>query len=247
MKFRYEYRTRDNAKHEGVIDAPDREGVFAALKAQGVRPSFVAEVPGFFNKLFGKGKRWIAIGLLSACLVAALALVFTYQSLVEEANPLTAGRNQVYGDPSALQAHEANGWAEVLPDAGDRLLAAFAQPGRDAPPVDLKSLPSVGTSFVGISADDPAEAVQMKRIVNGMKTELADYLAAGGTVALYVERLVERQKVEKNIRLYKIGEMERLKGLVESDRVRAAEKWRKLNEELRAFGLRTLEMPEDFL
>ena len=57
MKFRYEYRTRDNARHEGVIDAPDREGVYAALKAQGVRPSFVAEVPGFFNKLFGKVKQ----------------------------------------------------------------------------------------------------------------------------------------------------------------------------------------------
>lgn len=246
MKFRYEYRTRDNARHEGVIDAPDREGVYAALKAQGVRPSFVAEVPGFFNKLFGKGKRWLAIGVLSA--MCGVLAVVVGRVVLNAPQPLTSTpRHQIYGDPSILQSCEANGWAEVLPDAGDRLLAAFAQPGRDAPAVDLKNLPPVGTAFVGISADDPAEAVQMKRIVNGMKTELADYLAAGGTVALYVERLLDRQKVEKNIRLYKIGEMERLKGLVETDRARAAEKWRKLNDELRAFGLCPLEMPEDFL
>ena len=64
MKFIYEYRTSDNVRRSGVIDASDRESAFIALKNQGVRPASMKEAPGIFNKLFGKGKRWIAIVIL---------------------------------------------------------------------------------------------------------------------------------------------------------------------------------------
>ena len=70
MKFVYEYRTSDNALHHGSVAAADRDAAFAALKARGVRPARLVEAPGFLNKLFGKGKRWIAIAVLSVAAAA---------------------------------------------------------------------------------------------------------------------------------------------------------------------------------
>ena len=70
MKFVYEYRTSDNALHSGRIAALDRDAAFAALKARGIRPARLVEAPGLVNKVFGKGKRWIAIVALSVAAIA---------------------------------------------------------------------------------------------------------------------------------------------------------------------------------
>ena len=40
------------------------EAAYAALRAQGIKAGHVDEAPGVFNKLFGKGKRWMAIAVL---------------------------------------------------------------------------------------------------------------------------------------------------------------------------------------
>lgn len=77
MKFRFEYRTSDNVLHRGEIAAPDRESAFARLKEQGIRPARLEDAPGLGNKIFGKGKRWLAIALL-----AILVLVFGALALV---------------------------------------------------------------------------------------------------------------------------------------------------------------------
>ena len=75
MKFEYEYRTCDNERKSGMISARDREAVFVTLKAQGINPSRVREAPGVFNRLFGKGKRYLVIAFLGIiCLALAVAL-----------------------------------------------------------------------------------------------------------------------------------------------------------------------------
>lgn len=246
MKFSYEYRSRDNVKHRGDIDAANREAVYSILRAKGIKPSLVVEAPGFFNKLLGKGKRWIAIAILAVALAIACLYIFVLRTSATS-EPDFVSRQQIYGDPSILQAHESVDWADVFKDAGDRVLAAYAQPGRDVPSKVVVGVKDISVAPVAIEESDGPEVAKMKRIVNGMKSELASYLKAGGTVSTYLVRLQERQSVEKNIRLYKLGEMERLKRMVEVDRVRAAEHWDKLNAELRSFGLQTQEMPDDFL
>ena len=75
MKFLYEYRTSDNAKHSGTICAASRDAAYAAIKELGVRPSRVVEAPGFFNKLFGKGKRWLAIAALGVLVIVAIFVI----------------------------------------------------------------------------------------------------------------------------------------------------------------------------
>ena len=64
MKFLYTYRTPDNKQHRGEIAAATKEAAYAALRAQGIKAGHVDEAPGVFNKLFGKGKRWMAIAVL---------------------------------------------------------------------------------------------------------------------------------------------------------------------------------------
>ena len=109
MRFLYEYRTSGNEPRRGEIRAADRDAAFAELKARGIRPSSVREAPGFFNWLFGKGKRWIAICAL-ACAVCGLIAFFA--SVKEEIEVGAAfgntTRRQVIGDAAVVQIGRAH-------------------------------------------------------------------------------------------------------------------------------------------
>lgn len=104
MKFNYEYRTSDNKLHGGVVCAASREDAFTALKARGINPARVVEAPGFFNKLFGKGKRWIAIGVLAFALALALAALVLRRGGAE---PPVQGYDEL--DPSVIKRFEELG------------------------------------------------------------------------------------------------------------------------------------------
>lgn len=89
MKFVYEYRTSDNVRHEATVSAVSRDAAFALLKERGIRPSRIEEAPGFFNILFGKGKRWLVIVILFAILVAmTMALIRRDREIVLRAREL---------------------------------------------------------------------------------------------------------------------------------------------------------------
>ena len=257
MKFLYEYRTPDNEKHSGTINAADKEAAYAALKREGIKPCRFSEAPGFFNKLFGKGKRWMAIGVLGAgCLVlgvVAVRAVRDAQGTRHKAQG-TLDRCQVYGDPGILQENESQGWTNVLCSAGDCVLAAFAQPGRgitaefDVPvvfasarwKVAAESLAALSESEITFVEGEPEENRTMKRIVMGMRLELRQYLKDGGSAISYCERLLDRQREELKIRNRVVEELRR-EGASHSDfRVRLME----ANENLRTMGMRTVTLQE---
>ena len=133
MRFLYEYRTPDNEKHQGEIRAADKEAAYAALKKQGIKPCRFAEAPGLFNKLFGKGKRWIAIFVLCAFCIVLCAVVYR-QDTRREAQGTTdrildsTMRRQVIGDSGIIEKGIRTGWADVFDLEGERFLASFAVP-----------------------------------------------------------------------------------------------------------------------
>lgn len=236
MKFVYEYRTRENVPKNGTIDAPTRDDVYAALKARGIRPSRVVEAPGIANKLFGKGKRWIAIAVL---LLVSLSLFFSLRTTkmeIAEMN-LFEDRAQLFGDPVVIRECEASAWTNAFTVAFDQYLARYAIPGRSVEPIVVVP-PSAeeATRFVEIGEKELAEIAQMKRMVNGMKRELAVYLKAGGTVGGYMKRLVIRQKAERGI-------FEAAKRAILRAKDHAV--WKEKNAELRAMGLPMVELPEE--
>ena len=251
MKFLYEYRTPDNEKHSGKINASDKEAAYAALKRQGIKPCRFSEAPGFFNKLFGKGKRWMVIGVLGAlCLV--LGAVVCTQGRRQEAQG-TDGifdatmRRQVIGDVAVIEKGIKEGWAEVFPEEGERFLASFAIPGvpagqRSTTEEEIRRVLSAKCEVRG-GADEGIEARQIRAMVEGMKEELREFLRKGGTIAAYGRKLVRRQEEE-------IAYYNRAKTEIENAQkakmpaAQLNDLWEKRNESLRQMGVKLVAMPE---
>ncbi|MBQ7471611.1 MAG: hypothetical protein IJS97_04210 [Prevotella sp.] len=247
MKFRYEYRTRDNVRHEGFVRAVSREAAFETLKSRGVKPSFVALAPGLFNKLLSWGWRWLVVLVVVMFLLLG-AVLLSRQPVAggnaASSDSISAPRHQIYGDPEVIQRIERGGLALILTNAGDRILASYAQPARvinACLPSDCSFPDEIGNVVnddLDIDAGDLQEVRELKQIVNGMKAELRIYLAAGtGTTASYLRRLSERQMQEKRI---EEGVQAELKN--EKD-VRV---WEEKNAQLRRIGLRPISLPASF-
>ena len=253
MKFLYEYRTSDNALHKGVVRASSRDAAYADLKRRGVRPSRLVEAPGFFNKLFGKGKRWLVIAILAIlCLVLAVIIrstptPSTYTSL--DASLDSTLRRQPIGDAAVIEKGIRTGWSDVFALEGERFLASFAIPGttpaiRSTTEEKLKeALHATPTPSTYTSGSASLEARQIRAMVEGMKQELRDFLADGGTIVEYGKRLVQRQ--EEELRYYNMVKCE-LESATKSGMSDLAleELWEIRNAKLRAMGIRLVPLPE---
>ena len=247
MKFVYEYRTSDNIPHRDVTVAPTKEAAYESLKARGIKPAKVWEAPGFFNKAFGKGKRWIAICVLTTALVVLCFCIRPVATKaakesqdrvlrqIEDAS-LYEDRGQIYGPAVVMSELESSNFGSVFKTDVDRFLAAYAIPGRKVTSVAVCIPQDVSVEDLEIPVpvldDDYAEVKQLKRIVNGMRRELAEYLVAGGSVSGYVQRLEIRQKAESAI-------LERAKIAVV--REQDLESLKRTNVDLRAKGLPMLD------
>ena len=215
MKFVYEYRTRDNVRHSGVICAADRESVFSELKSRGIRPSSVREAPGFFNIVLGKGKRWLAICILSIVSVVLL-MTLSRRPPAKLENSATASPRHFVELPEGFSPEMA------FTSPGERYLAMFALPGviggmREVNPADLEECLKTP---VLIDSGDAEEIRELKSIVAGMKEDLRSYLDSGfGNVSSYIIRLEERQSMEAD---YRDRVLRRLKaGLVSKEEANA--------------------------
>lgn len=254
MKFLYEYRTADNAPHSGAISAADRDAAFAALKAQGVRPSRLVEAPGFFNKLFGKGKRWLAITVLAALLVAVvIALIsadrradrsFAEVQAVQDVfdSPV---RRQLIGDAAVIEKGIKTGWADVFSAEGDRYLASFAIPGQ--PPAvttttDAALRAALSTPHPLIPSSLSLEHRQLLAIVAGLKADISAHLNDGWTLDEIRRALLRRQQQEIDYYNRAKNEIDQLSK--SSSPAALGKLWERRNDELRAMGIATLPLPE---
>lgn len=247
MKFLYEYRTKDNVRHEGVINAASRDAAFAALKAQGIRPGSVKEAPGLFNKVFGKGKRWIAIAALSIVAIASTSIALRDKVSSKTLPAIDDSmRRQILGDSAIIEKGIRTGWQDVFENEGDRFLASFALPGQ-APKivrVNAISLRTALSAKVEVLDSDTLEARQIKVIVEGMKREARAYLKEGGTIEKYCRRLIRRQQEE--IGYYVRAEREvQVASKNKMPAVELEKLWEKRNSELRQMGIRPISMPEN--
>lgn len=255
MKFLYEYQDKSNKRHKGTLNAPTRADAYAALKAQGIKPIHCDEAPGFFNLLFGKGKRWLAIGVLAALCVALAIVVGSgvlnspqLSSVEETINAAT--RRQIIGDTAIVEKGIRTGWSDVFDLEGDRFLASFAIPG--VPPavrnVSEKNLEeALGSSCtVAVSAtDDPnsLEARQIRAIVAGMKREISGLLESGWTLREVGLALVQRQ--EREISYYERAKTEVETAAKSGTPVALVEQLLdRRNASLRKMGIRLVSMPE---
>ncbi|MBR1589314.1 MAG: hypothetical protein IJ658_13440 [Kiritimatiellae bacterium] len=263
MKFGYSYKTSDGVRHESFYHADAKEDVFADLRKKGIRPIKVWEIAPKHPAL----RRTFTYLAVIAPIVAVAAIAWYALAgrrdpdapfLVKlvglsprDSRPQYEDRSQIYGDPGILQTCELKEWSNVFEDEGERFLARFAQPGlpvrllgtawRKVVADALKAKPGL----VPVSASDGAEIAKMKRIVNGMKRELAQYVADSGTAEEYIVEVLQRQSIEEKIVINFKAEFEKLERDANAkNRDEIVSKWNAKNVLLRQMGLRTVLIPE---
>ena len=250
MKFVYEYKTSDNERREGQLSAASRDAAYAELKRRGIRPSKVVLAPGLLNRISSFGKRGLAIAVLAVlCLVLAIAVgrgVLTApQPSSVEVSLDSLVRRQMIGDTAIIEQGVRDGWANVFPEEGERFLASFAIPGVPAGQRNTseEEIRAALARKVGSTEEDGIEARQIKAMVEGMKQELREFLADGGTVVEYGKELVRRQEQE-------LGYYNRAKSEIEAahesgmNPAQLTDLWNKRNASLRRMGIRLVSLPE---
>ena len=266
-RFTYYWKTGRDDRHEGEIDAPDRETAFAMLRERGIR-AIKVEPKGWET---GKGFRGVRkrMVVLAGVVCLVLGVVVTY-SVIRRARPTTtvmtpAGpvtyrvaspleRQQISGDRQRIENLPTNLFSHVA----EFYLAAFAEPGRAIPsrmmrPPANEAVLACLNKPIYIASNDFTEYADLKRIVAGMKRELKAYIAGGETVSQYCVELVKRQKMEQSYRTRAENRLEELmkeaisKGSGSPDAVgnlkEAYSYWLKANASLEAMGIYPLPLP----
>ena len=245
MKFGYAYKKSDGTRLEDVFEAKSKEDVFASLRANGIKPIKVWEIHSRFY--ISRRTRLIVVLVLVSVVSVIYAVRMKRQveqlgSNTAQTELPTAPRHQIYGDPALLEEMERGGFAMAFPAPGDRVLAAYAIPGKLCVGVlpltraaMAKALEESKDNDVVFSPDDSSEVTELKKIVQGMKDELRWYVGDGvGTVETYLNRLQERQEEEARIYERTVRELE-----ASNDPKLRVER----NAALRAMGLRTIPRP----
>ena len=258
MKYTFAYKTSDGVRHEDSIEAASRDEVFATLRGRGIRPIKVVAADGSKanGEVQGVRKRAVA-GLVALAAVVAGVIAYLGGERTGAAtaadSAVSSPRHQIYGDPAVMEGLERGDFTAVLPRSGDQMLAVFAQPGKlmcakGANPrrIDEKSYGAFEAyakndlaveNDIAINSADSREITELKQIVNGMRTEMREYLANGnGTPRSFWRRLNERTAQE--IQIY-----ERTRRELEKET--SEEVWEQKNDALRRLGLRTIPNPSE--
>lgn len=257
MKFKYSYNTHRNERREGlVISAPNRDAAYSELNRRGIRPYRLEPVPGLLNRLLSLGWRGPLIAALCLALAAVAAVAFhQYRDIAEIGNAedvrelakaiTSKVRRQLIGDQGVIERGIRTGWSDVFDNEGERFLASFAIPGVPATVrrTNAAALREALAHKVEATDGDGMESRQIKAVVDGMKDELRRYIAVGGTIEKYEDRLVQRQNEEIAYYTRFVNEIEQAvrSGLGKAE---IADLVDRRNGELRRIGVKCIQMPD---
>ena len=268
MKYTYAYKSSDGIRHEDTMNAASREEVFTTLRAKGIKAIKVVAADGSKanGEIRGIRRRVVIILLALVALSVGITAYLTGTNFGtnrsdlpvpllalsgSESNPYASAANvdktrrQVFGDEAIVAKGVRTGWSDVFVLEGDRFLASFAIPGVKAGQrnTSLKEFEAALNTKCEITQDDSPEARQIKAMVEGMKDEARQYIAAGGTIVEYGKRLTERQDAEIAIYERIKSEIEKAKESLSEDEF--MDVWERRNEELRNLGIKTVGLGEN--
>lgn len=220
MVYVYKYKTPDGVEHAGERAARDKEAVYAALRAEGVRAYKVEpkDRASLERRLRG---RTVAALVFGAAALAAAATWFFFATpwsvpppgsadVAEVSAPRVGER--VPASPRRPVDFSALDLAVALTRPAERVLAGFAVPG-DPPPEDVDAeafradLTGALASALVVEPSDSPEAVALKRVVTGLKEEAALYRRNGNSAREILELFLRRQEMECAYRAQLVGEL----------------------------------------
>lgn len=183
-------------------------------------------------------------------LIVAVALSVVWGVNRDPAEPDWCDRRQLVGDIGIISQGVHCGWTNVFSRVGDLVLAAYAQPA--AMPIQGMTInnryPQFGDDLlacvhrpVPLEKADRPEHQQLKRIVNGMKREMDEYIRAGGNVVGYQRRLnkrlvAEKAKYDSIVHNYELATKDKTAEQI-------IDAWQNANADLRMWGFETLPFP----
>ena len=244
------------------MNASSREEVFENLRAQGIKAIKVVAADGSKanGEIRGVRKRVVAASIVAAALAAGIVAYMVGRDApiappptiapappVAYRNAKPLARQAINGDRQRVEAA-----AKSFTNAAERLMAAFAEPGRPVPaiasprPADSEFEASLREP-IRIAETDFTETVDLKRIVAKIKSDLRAYLADGGDIDGYLEELAKRQKLEVSYREKAEKHLARLCAPAsgkKTDKAEAYGYWLKANAQLQSMGIYPLPLPD---
>lgn len=214
MQYGYRYHDSEGRVKCGEIGAPTREDAFVALKSQGIKPMQFWTIEATADTGFRFGKRWFAIFVLAALTVGLAAYVVLSRRTdapVEReriVRPITSEAVGIILPRSRHQlklAGRLSDLAASFDHPAERVLVAFAEPGCEV----VGLAPQDVNAFAGDLADalesqtflrekDSKDLVEVKRVLAGMKEEVAMRLAGGASASDILAWLESRQRLESD-------------------------------------------------
>lgn len=261
------------------MDAESREAVFRSLREQGIKAIKVVAADGSKanGEIRGVRKRVVFTAIFAAVIVTATCVYFLTKESVSHlpdgtpasstTSPAQDTRNKTqsaHRPARPLERQVITGDRRRIEDAvnsltnaTERLLAVFVEPGRPLPksiapnPTDAE-FAAILAKPVLVAADEYTEAIDVKRILEGIKKEMSAYMAAGGTADAYIAELVKRQKLEISYRERAerhLNTMLNARAGIDSTAEQALlknayEYWLKSNAQLQALGIYPLTIPD---
>lgn len=217
MQYGYRYHDSNGKIRTGEIAAPTREDAFQALKGKGVRPMqfWTIEAPAHRVSPW----YWLAIGVLALLLVAAVFALLANRSQSQPVNEVADNlatplirRQGALTDAEAMRSLD-----DIFRYDSERTLALFAEPGAlersdEWPDVLDEDTWDALQCAICIDEGDPKEVVTLKRVVTGIKGEVAQRLLGGMSLEEVTDWLCERQAMEADFRDRIVQDEDDIKG-----------------------------------
>ena len=187
-QFIYSWQDKEGHRHEGVMEAPNKDAVYALLRSKGIRAIKVTEriVPVVKNSFSGLRKRdWVSLLIIFLVLLVAL-VPFLYQK------PDVKPRH-------FLDIPEGVVLTNVFERGCDAYLAQFAVPGMTnlVGQVEWLDEYEVDLSKSVLLRDNKEEwQEELRKVVGGIKAEAVSYLRISGGALHFIDHLKERQAME---------------------------------------------------
>lgn len=216
----------DGLRHEGEIEAPDKDSAYAELRKRGIRAIKVTEriQPIVRNGFAGLRKRdWtLALGVVCAVLLGLWLYLndrgTDAQSSAVPANDRQLGQSDIVSGIIQIAQPRPRKWIELPADIDlaktfkhphEAFLARYAMPGADvsSDAMTAAEKEKLAQDFfdnlnavVVITETDSQQVAEIKRIVAGMKDDAKKYLTARDGFEQLLSWLDERQTMERAYR-----------------------------------------------